>query len=151
MAEHAHITPPASRRRTLFAAAGAVILGGGISSGVAASVADYAETSDAELIRLCAEFDVLERRRQNVANSAKTIEEETAADLVWAEISLQQDPMLDRICSLPCVTLAGIGALAATLMLWDSDELSIHEDDTLAPANDRLTAALLRATLAGRA
>lgn len=151
MAEHAHIRPPLSRRRTLFAAAGAVILGSGITAGAAASIADFAEQPDAELIRLCAEFDALERRRQNVANSAKTIEEETAADLVWAEISLQQDPMLDRICGLPCVTLAGIGALAATLILWDSGELSIEEDDALAPANDRLTAALLRATLAGRA
>lgn len=141
----------ASRRRTLFAAANAIVLGGGITAGAAASVADYAEAPDAELIRLCAEFDVLERRRQHVANSAKTMEEDAAADLVWEEISLQQNPMLNRICSLPCVTLAGIGAIAATLMLWDSGELPVHEDDAEAPANDRLTAALLRATLAGRA
>lgn len=141
----------ASRRRTLFAAASAVVLGGGITAGAAASVADFAEQPDAELIRLCAEFDVLERRRQHVANSAKTMEEDAAADLVWKDISQRQDPLLDRICSLPCVTLAGIGALAATLMLWDSDELPIRKDDVEAPANDRLTAALLRATLAGRA
>lgn len=45
MATHAHSTPtsnaPPSRRRTLFAAAGAVILGSGIAAGVAASIADH--------------------------------------------------------------------------------------------------------------
>lgn len=45
MATHAHSTPATtpthSRRRALFAAASAVVMGGGISAGVAASVADY--------------------------------------------------------------------------------------------------------------
>lgn len=140
-----------SSRRSLFGGAAAVVLGGGITAGVAASVADFTETPDAELIRLCAEFDVLERQRQHVANSAKTTEEEGVADQTWAEISLRQNPMLDRICSLPCVTLAGLGAIAATLALWDCDELCIAEDDPDAPANDRLTAALLRSALTGRA
>lgn len=138
-------------RRALFAAASSVVIGTGVTAGAAASVADFAETPDAELIRLCTEFDVLERRRQHAANTARTMEEDNLADLVWADISRIQDPMLDRMCSLPCVTLAGLGALAASLMLWDSGELSISEDDTEAPANERLTAALLRSTLAARA
>ena len=45
-----------SRRRTLFAAAGAVIMGGGITAGAAASVADLVPASqDADLIAIGAE------------------------------------------------------------------------------------------------
>lgn len=151
MAEHALITPPLSRRRSLFAAAGAVIIGSGITAGAAASVVDYAETPDAELIRLCAAFDVLERRRQHAANSARTNEQEKVADRVWEEVCREQAPMLTRMCSLPCTTLAGLGALAASLVLWDSGEMSVQEDDVQGLTIDRLTTAVLRAALAGRA
>ena len=142
---------PAATRRSLFSAAAAITLGSGITAGFAASVADFAETPDAQLIALCAEFDVLERRRQHAANAARTMEEEELADRVWADVSQQQKPMLDRMCSFPCVTLAGLGALAASLVLWDAGELSVAEDDAEAPVNERLTAALLRSVMAGRA
>lgn len=138
-------------RRSLLSAAAAVTVGSGIVAGIAASVADYTETPDAELIRLCAEFDVLERHRQQVTNAATTIEEDDIADRVWEDVRRQQGPMLDRICSLPCVTVAGLGALSASLMLWDRGEVTVAEDDPAAPTNKRLMAALMRATLAGRA
>lgn len=99
-------TRAVSTRRSLFGGAAAVVLGTGITAGVAASAADFAETPDAELIRLCAEFDALERHRQHVGNAAVTMKEDEAADLVWAEVRRQQAPMLTRMCSLPCTTLA---------------------------------------------
>ncbi|MGI4794898.1 MAG: hypothetical protein ACRYG8_12650 [Janthinobacterium lividum] len=152
MAEHAHITPPLSRRRSLFAAASAVVLGSGITAGAAASVADLVPAEpDADLIRLCAAFDVLERRRQHAANSARTNEQEKVADRVWEEVCREQAPMLTRMCSLPCTTLAGLGALAASLVLWDSGEMNVQEDDVQGLTIDRLTTAVLRAALAGRA
>ena len=49
------VTRAVSSRRSLFGGAAAVVLGGGITAGVAASVADYAETPDAELIAMGAE------------------------------------------------------------------------------------------------
>ena len=63
MAEHAHSTPtltphvneatPPPSRRTLFAAAGAVIMGSGITAGAAASVADLVPANpDVQLIAI---------------------------------------------------------------------------------------------------
>jgi len=143
-------------RRTLGAGLLAVIAGSTITSGIAAgmttSVADLLPANpDAELIALCAELDVLERRRQHAANTAVTMKEDEAADLIWTEVLRQQAPMLTRMCSLPCTTLAGLGALAASLVLWDSGEMDVAKDDTQGLTIDRLTTAVLRAALAGRA
>lgn len=143
-------------RRTLGAGLFAIMAGSvitsGIAAGAAASVTDPIPPSpDAELIALCAEFDVLERHRQQACNTAVTMEEDAAADLVWTEVRRQQAPMLNRMCTLPCTTLAGLGALAASLVLWDSGEMDVQEDDVQGLTINRLTTAMLRAALAGRA
>ena len=55
MAVKTTITTTPSRRRSLLAAAGAVVIGSGINAGVAAGVLEVAEAvnPDAELIALC--------------------------------------------------------------------------------------------------
>ena len=79
MATHTHTPSNASRRHTLFAAAGAVILGSGIEAGGAASVADYmpsqASEPDRELISACAAFNDLERAVQAVSGAGVGIDE----------------------------------------------------------------------------
>lgn len=138
-------------RRTLFAGASAAILGSGITAGAAASVADLVPSNpDAELLLLCAQFDRLERQLQDACNAATTGEEEDAADLISANLRKEQAPILDQICATRAVSLEGLGAMAASLVLWDGD-LFVECDEPNACTNERLKLALMRSVLAGRA
>ena len=159
MAKRAHITdrnaledtPVISGRRRFGAGLLAVVAGSGITAGAAASVADLVPANpDAELVSLCAQFDRLERHRQDATNAATTVEEDEAADLIWAEVREQQEPILARICSTPAESLEGLGAIAASLVLWDG-ELFVECDEPDACMNEKLKLALLRSVLAWRA
>ena len=148
MATHAHTPSIPSRRRAMFAAAGAVIMGGGITSGIAASAADYQlpsapDNPDLELIAVCAAFNSLERDIQATSGSGRDRQEDRES------LRQQQEPLLDRICAMPCRTLAGASALATSLVLWEASELD-GEDDPDACMNERLLSALVRG-LVGRA
>ena len=128
-------------RRTLLSAA---VLGL-----APATVAAPQANPDAEVIRLCAEFDALERRHQATCGTAQTMEEEERAEPVLEAIREQQEPLLQRICSMSPTTTAGAASVAASLLLWDG-QLSIEEDDPDADTGKRLLVALLRG-LVGRA
>ena len=161
MAEHAHTTPALtphvteatllrSRRRTLFAAASAVIMGGGITAGAAASVADLVPTNpDAKLIELCERFNAIERRHYVEFAAWSAAGDEDQADAVMERMSEEHQPLLDRIVEMPPTTLAGATALATTLYQW------CHGDFCRGQTTDSLLARTLicglGAAVAGRA
>jgi len=84
---------------------------------------------DAELIRLCAECDVLQAKidalwqgdptRGMSLAEARTFE--TARDLEQQPLSDAQDPILARICELRATTPQGQAARAKTLLAWDKN------------------------------
>jgi len=141
-----------SRRRSLFAAASAVVMGAGITAGAAASVADFAPTAAAEpdldVILACAEFDKLERAIRAVGGHHRG-EAEKVADRERKRLQLLQEPHLNRMCSLPVRTPAGASAIAASLLLYEAGELAL-DDDPHDYKNARMLSALVRG-LVGRA
>jgi len=90
---------------------------------------------DAELIRLCAECDVLQAKidalwqgdptRGMSLAEARTFE--TARDLEQQPFSDAQDPILARICELRATTPQGQAARAKTLLAWDKDPCWTHD------------------------
>ena len=157
MAEHVlSPTQPRSTRRAAlgggivaFVAAASAV---GITAGAAASVADLVPIDpDAELVRLCAQFDALERERQAVILNTQTREEEVKVDVILVDFEKRQKPLLVRICTTPCQTMAGAAAIASSLALWDDNhEISIVGDDPNEFTHRRLISALVRG-LVGRA
>lgn len=142
MAEHAHITPPPSRRRTLFAAAGAVILGSGITAGAAASVADLVPADrDADLIRLCDEFIRLELHRRAIFDGPTAIEDDDQADAASLIVSRQMNRVLERIEVMRAVSADGVLAMAQALWVEDSD---FHGSSDVESVPGRLLTCLLR-------
>ncbi len=116
-----------SRRRSLFAAASAAVIGSGITSGVAASVADLVPTeTDAELIAACGRFCELERDFE----VACLIDDEAGTDVHTRPIIAMSDALAERMIAMPCTSLAGVQALARALAAWDRELL------TDAPAED---------------
>lgn len=139
-------TSSTTTRRALTLGAGA-FASVGLTAGAAAAVADIVPgSSPDELLALCAEFDAHERRYQAICERATTAEQERLDEPVLDALRDQQEPLLDRICALPCITPAGLAALANSLLLWDG-ELYIEGDDENADTNDRLLAALVRGVL----
>ncbi len=126
-----------------------MMLKASIAVSLAIPAAAATPAGDAELIRLCAEFDALERRLQafDTSNLADPqVEEEWEAFCTM--ISAQQRPLLDRLCTLPCSTTAGVYALGRTLALY-LDKMDM-EDTPGGYVDSRLTGALLRG-IVGRA
>ena len=103
---------------------------------------------DAELIRLCAEFDALERELQDGVNGADTQSECDLAEVAAEGIRQKQVPLLNAICALPCTTGEGATALAGSFVLWDDCEREVRADDPSGNMNERLHYALLRGLLA---
>ena len=121
----------AATRRTLFAAASAVILGGGITAGAAASVADYAEP-DAELICLCSEFVRLHGRWFAIFDGPNCIRDEDRAEAASLEIGKLMHFVLDRMDDLHATTAAGIAARAHALAAENGDFASSFDyQDTI--------------------
>ena len=83
---------------------------------------------DAELIRLCAAFDKLtaEYNATNFDVLPDTPEGERAA-AEQSRISDLQDELIDPICALRPMTLAGFLAVARALVLWGQVPLSCVE------------------------
>lgn len=144
MADHDHTpttSPTGTGRRALAGGAVLALLGATV-----ATAAIPEANPDAELLRLCAEFDALERRVQAALNGAITIEEDEHAEKLAQAHGVEQKPLLNRMCALPCTTAAGAAALAASLLLWEGGEVQL-EDDLHANTNERLLSALLRGVL----
>lgn len=116
-----------SRRRSLLAAASAIVLSSGITAGVAASIADLAPAEpDAELIAACGRFCELERD----FDAACRIDDEGGTSVLAKQIVAISDDLVERMIAMPCNTLAGVRALAQALAAWDRELL------TDAPAHD---------------
>lgn len=126
------------------------MLKAGMALPLAAPAAAAVAGRDIELIRLCAEFDVLERRTQVLpGNQPSGSREEAERAALYEALTDQQGELLDRICGLPCTTAAGVQALAATAALHlGEDEM---QDDPDGDMIERLTAALLRGIVRGQA
>ena len=110
MADHAPSTPtPPGLRRHL---AGAVLLP---LAGTAVTILPV--QPDAELICLCAEIDALEDfltvrgRHEGKPGGPEEDEYDELVATVWK----QQKELTDRICALPCISLAGLCAIGSTL------------------------------------
>ncbi len=98
---------------------------------------------DAELIAVCAEFDVIERHiNSHYAGGSRNIEDDEERDAAIAPMEEAQAPLLERIIALRATTLDGFMARARTLALWDLDAMR-----QIGPGHyleDRMLAALLR-------
>lgn len=99
---------------------------------------------DAELIRLCAEFDALQRAWLDVLHANPGAEcgslEEAVIEAAEDLARDAQAPLLDRILSLRAATLEGAHAIARSLALWDAELLKDGTGDT----GQLLTTALAR-------
>lgn len=139
---HSTSAPVLSRRG--LASGGAALLALASTAAIATPV-----SPDAELVRLCAAFDVLERQYQEGFAGVETGEEWDRADAAADVINEQQAPILDAICACRPSTLEGFRALANSLALWDAELLKNvpGEGDT----NDRLAVVLFRGMLGRQA
>ena len=134
MAENQHTTP-ASRRRTLFAAASAVILGSGIAAGAAASVADLVPVDpDADLIEAC-QSALIAIEKQNVLTAPfETLSPDhphyrahcnAAYERVYEISQAEYHPAIARAVDLSAHTLAGLRAKAGLVFDTEDEQLGI--------------------------
>jgi hypothetical protein len=108
-----------SRRKFLVHLAGgaaAVAVVAGVSTVVQAAPVTPADciNADAELIALCAKFDVLQRQSLAVF---ETTDDDDEQDAALAPLWDGQNDLVDRITELRATTTAGFIALANTLAL----------------------------------
>ncbi len=104
----------ATSRRSLFAGVPAVLLAGAVAAPALAAAAH----PDAELIRLCAEFDALEIQHETLFEGSTRIDDDEERGVALEPIETAQKALLDRICHLPICTLDGARALASTYFLY---------------------------------
>lgn len=103
-----------------------------------------AKNPDAELIRLCAAFDALEREFHALfIPPPRTRADEIAIELRIDRIFAAQRPLLKRLLKLRATTLAGFIARFRTLRLHDAG-LNPAEMAGSPMTNDRLLGAFLR-------
>ena len=137
MAKAKNVTtiPVPSRRRALLAAAGAVFIGTGVTSGVAASVADFApsDTADVNLLLLCAkaeEEDRLlreaDRRWRDLRCDLTGKQERAARDKSDAHFDAFVD-FAEQASVIPALTVAGMRAKARIVFLNMDTQLKAGE------------------------
>jgi len=134
----------ATSRRSLFAGVPAVLLAGAVAAPALAATA----YPDAELIRLCAEFDALEIQHEAFFEGSTRIDDDEERDVALEPIETAQEALLDRICHLPICTLDGARALAATYVLYiakQADQLPTQYWD------QRFERAIVRGLVGGQA
>ena len=127
-----------SRRRTLFAAAGAVIMGGGITAGAAASVADFVRTNpDADLLALCGKAEDADRLMWAASDGMKKCPTKQGRDALRLESDYWFDRFVehvDKAALIPARTVDGLRAKARVAYL----------NTNKTPEDDDLTSRLLR-------
>lgn len=139
------LTVPLRRALLARSAAGLALL-----AGVAATASAAPGSPDAVLIALCARLDALQRQIDALFPADwhgmmdAALE---AADAAARRFEVEQRPILDQICALTPVTVAGFAALARSMSLLRPDlgHVSRHEDPDV-----RLAGVLVRG-LAGKA
>ncbi len=138
MAEH---IPTTSRRWLLAAATPAVLVLSGVAVAAPATI-----NPDAELIALCAEFEVLERKA--VVALATNNEDQDRADAAAEAIDREQAPIVAAITACRPTTLAGFTALANIVVLLNLELIKISP--TQGCTDERLLQVMLRG-MTGRA
>jgi hypothetical protein len=131
----------ASRRSLLSAIGAAVLAPAGVGAVAACERRSHAPGMDAELIRLCEAFDLLERQRLELFDGPSAInddEDRTVADL---PLEAKQAELLDVIFEIPATTMAGVIARAKSIFLYDAELLN---PNYLHDPKDRMVAALVR-------
>ncbi len=131
--------PSAARRRAVLTGTAAVAAA--LASCSIARAEAAPASPDAELIALCAEMDAMQRRIDAMFDSTISSMSFEEADAASAVIEVDQLPILDRICAMTPVTMAGCQALARSLALVTSGHPEPGPDAT---TDRRLTFALLR-------
>ncbi len=119
-----------------------MMLKASIALSLATPVVAAPTAGDAEVIRLCAAFDVLERQYQAEFRDVEAGEEWDRADAAADLIREQQEPILDAICACRPSTPEGFRALANSLVLQEGELLK--QDPGEGGWNDRLARLLLR-------
>ena len=111
-----------SSRRTLFAAAGAVILGSGVTAGAAASVADLVPTeTDAELIRFCRELVDVELAYRAIYDGPDAILDDERAIAASSGMMERLEAIVGEIEDMQATTAEGILARAHALAFQNGD------------------------------
>lgn len=129
-------------RRRLLAAVPVLVLPG------AALAASAAPNADAELIALCADFNLLEQRIDALFDSSVSTLSFEAADATAGVIEVDQHRLLDRICMTVPATDAGCLAVVRSLALLSPDYAdALSSQPTM---DERLASVLLRGMI-GRA
>jgi hypothetical protein len=116
-------------RRMLFGGARAMLLAAAAPP-AAAGAPPPATGDDAELVRLCAEHDALERRYLGLYDGPDAIEDEDERDRAADPVRLQQSPLMERIMAAQPATTAGHRARARTLAYWAPDLLEPGQTET---------------------
>lgn len=119
-----------------------------IAAGLAVPWRSHAATTlpdaDAELIRLCAEFDRVERSRIALHEGDTQIEDDDERDLAMAPLNDQQDEMAPLIWDTQASTLEGVRAKARSFALSYPEFL--EDDDSW---DKEFIASILRDLLEG--
>lgn len=136
--------PTTSRRHVLT---GSVALGAAGAVPVdaeAASPAAHINNPDAELIRACIAFDVLERQVQDAQDGPDALADEDEADALVAQLNEKQLVLLDIICAVRAQTVEGNLARLHTLALWLPDDVNSYPPPEGWGWDERLYHALIR-------
>lgn len=136
MATHAHTTTASRRpamppgiggRRSLAVGIAALALVAPTLASTGPLTATATPNPDADLIRLCAEFDTLEHQRHGLDYEAyPNTPEEAAFNAAEDRITAGQNALLDAIERHPPATLTGVAALARSILL---EEAALHGAD----------------------
>ena len=130
----------ASRRRAMFAAAGAVVLGGGITAGAAAKVADLlpSDTADAVLLAICARAEEQDRLMHVVNDLQKKVTREHGrcpeTNAARKQCDVHFDTFVDlaeEAAVIPALTVDGMRAKARVVYLNMNTTLNAGELTTL--------------------
>ncbi len=125
------------------------LLSGSILAGLGAlfAIPALAATAhpDAELIRLCDEFNVLERA---YVASFDLIADDDTRDMANGPIHQAQAELVDSMSEMTATTVEGFSALAGAIAAWAPDVLDKIDDGDM---SERLIAMLLRDLGAGEA
>ncbi len=127
-------TIPTTSRRGLLS--GSILAGLGALFAIPALAATA--HPDAELIRLCDEFNVLER--QYVA-SFDLIADDDTRTLANGPIQQAQEELVERMSEMTATTIEGFAALAGAIAVWAPDVLDKVEYGDM---SERLIAMLVR-------
>lgn len=93
--------------------------------------ADAAQHPDAELLALIEQYNALQRRKIALVTNVPSIEVEKAREPLVQETFDLQEPILERIVTMPTRTMDGFKARARMVLLAFPDELEPDSADWL--------------------